>query len=116
MHKAIKSALNARTMGMEPKPTDQDRAYQDPLGIWRWKSNDHVPFADMLESWGLTRLELELHAAARSVDTELFLSQYRDAQSYLSEEEKAEQAFERRAAFGPGVTVVNVITGKKFRS
>lgn len=31
-------------------------------------------------------------------------------------EAEAEQAFERLAAFGPGVTVVDVLTGKKYRT
>ena len=29
---------------------------------------------------------------------------------------EAEQAFERRAAFGPGQTVVDITTGKKYRT
>ena len=42
---------------------------------------------------------------------------YTDAQwKIIQEAMKAEQAMEIRAAFGEGVKVVNVITGKKFTS
>lgn len=34
----------------------------------------------------------------------------------LDDEREAEQAFERRAAFGPGAVVVNVLTGKRYRT
>ena len=42
---------------------------------------------------------------------------YTDAQwKIIQEAMEAEQAMEIRAAFGEGVKVVNVITGKKFTS
>ena len=37
-----------------------------------------------------------------------------EANNGMSEAMAAEQAFEMRAAFGPGATVVNVITGERF--
>jgi hypothetical protein len=38
----------------------------------------------------------------------------RTFEAQLKLEAEAEEAFERRAAFGPGVTVVNVLTGKRY--
>ena len=42
------------------------------------------------------------------------LSNYREQQANLTDEQKAERDFEMRAAFGEGETVVNILTGEKF--
>jgi len=38
---------------------------------------------------------------------------YKAAQALRTPEQLAEEKFEMRAAFGPGVKVINVITGKE---
>lgn len=93
----------------------QNDAQQDTNGVWRWKSNNRVPFNDMLQSWGIAGAELAKHEAARDVDTDAFLRDYREAQRNRTPEQLAEEAFEARAAFGPGVEYVNVITGERRR-
>ena len=45
-----------------------------------------------------------------------FIEAYRRAQSLRTPEQLAEQQFEMRAAFGPDVDVVNVITGERTRT
>lgn len=96
---------------------EQD-AYQDDLGIWRWKSNDRVPFDDMLEECGVS-IELRHECAkAREADTAEFLEAYIANQEDLHtnperRDELREQQYEMRAAFGPGQEVVNVITGRR---
>ena len=80
----------------------------------RWKSNDRVPFDDMLEcfvalGW-INNQERENSNAARDADTEAFFAEYRANYRGPSEEE----LFEARAAFGAGATVVNVITGDRY--
>jgi hypothetical protein len=45
--------------------------------------------------------------------TDCFLAQYRAAQAARTPEQIAEHAYELRAAFGAGETVVNVITGER---
>jgi hypothetical protein len=42
------------------------------------------------------------------------LAEYRVAQSQRSPEQIAEERFEALAAYGPGETVVNIITGEQF--
>jgi hypothetical protein len=32
----------------------------------------------------------------------------------MTDEQRAEEAFEMRAAFGPGETVVDIVTGERF--
>jgi hypothetical protein len=95
---------------------DITRAYKDAHGIYRWKSNDRVPFDNMLQSWGVTGLDLFLHQVERAADTERFLAEYRVAQSERTAEQLAEEAFEMRAAFGPGQTIVNIITGEGIKT
>ena len=45
-----------------------------------------------------------------------FFAEYKENQANRSDEQRAEEAFEMRAAFGPGETVVNVITGETTRT
>ncbi len=41
---------------------------------------------------------------------------WRAAEDEAAADAEAERAYERRAAFGPGVTVVNILTGEKYRT
>ncbi len=88
-------------------------AYQDDEGVWRWKSNDHVPFEDMLECWNLDQETMEKCLLAREKDTSEFLAEYREQMKNYKP--SAEEMFEMRAAFGEGTKVVNVITGKEIQ-
>lgn len=88
-------------------------AYQDIDGIYRWKSNNHIPFNDMLETWGLSKDEIQKHEEARNKDTDSFLSEYR--KQMKNHVPSNEEMYEMRAAFGEGTTIVNVITGKKIK-
>ena len=56
------------------------------------------------------RADAEATHAAREAEVEAELAEYRASYKGPSAEELAEM----RAAFGPGATVVNVITGKKI--
>jgi imidazoleglycerol phosphate dehydratase HisB len=92
------------------------QAHQDANGIWRWNSNDRVPFDDMLQSWGLDFATRARCAAARDADNRETLARYVEARKNVSPEQLAEEAFERRAAFGPGVEVVDILTGQRMRT
>lgn len=88
-------------------------AYQDDEGVYRWKSNDRVPFSDMLECWNLDADTMEKCVAAREKDDAEFLADYRERmKDYVPSDE---EMFEMRAAFGEGETVVNVITGETIQ-
>ncbi len=56
--------------------------------------------------------ETPAQVAARTAHTRAFLAEYRAAQARRTPEELAEEATEIRAAFGPGQTIVNVVTGQ----
>jgi hypothetical protein len=88
--------------------------YTDKNGVVRWLSNDNVPFDDKLGEFvknGLiSQTTMDISSEARRVDVERFLSEYSQNYNGPSEEEK----MEAMAAFGPGVTLVNVVTGHKW--
>jgi hypothetical protein len=85
----------------------------DVAGVGRWTTNNHVipdESAAMLIALGLAQgLDPEATAAARETETRAFLAAYRANPPVVD----AEQLAEMRAAFGEGVTVVNVITGQE---
>ncbi len=87
-------------------------------GVCRWKSNDQVPFEDMLTDFaeaGFIRfVVIGESLTAREADNKVFFAQYRKAQANRSEEQIAEQRFEARAAMGPGVDMVNIFTGERY--
>ena len=53
-------------------------------------------------------------AVAREAHTKAFLEEYRVAQLNRSAEQIREERFEALAAYGPGETVVNIITGERY--
>lgn len=85
-------------------------------GVIRWNTNNSVPPADIVEFAAYLGMpvDVEKSKVARDKDTDEFFKRYRERQANLTEEEKAERAFEMRAAFGPGEKVINIITGEEF--
>jgi hypothetical protein len=88
-------------------------SYIDNNDVVRWKSNDQVPFDDMLTDFlvkDLISSEQVLRSmTARKAEQEAFLEQYvanRKKYGYTEEEK-----FEMRAAFGDE-KVVNIFTGE----
>jgi len=86
---------------------------------WKFDSGEFRPLmADAmqeLEDAGLVdETTVTRTAVAREAHTTAFLKEYRVAQSQRSAEQIAEERWEARAAFGPGETIVNMITGEKY--
>ena len=81
--------------------------------VIRWTSNGQVPPADIIALAVAAGIDVDPAAcdAARSADLRAFVSAYRANPPKVTAEQRAEM----RAAFGPGTTVVNVITGRKFK-
>jgi len=53
-------------------------------------------------------------AVARKLYTQKTLAEYTNAQKNRTAEQIAEERWEARAAFGPGETIVNIITGERY--
>ena len=82
-----------------------------------WKSNKRAVPNDLMLKW----LELGFVSKEQVLATEKkatkqfqeFMVEYHKARAERTPEQIAEEEFEMRAAFGPGETVVNVLTGEK---
>lgn len=83
-------------------------------GIPRWKSNYAVPPQDILKFWAYMGLPFDLSKAeaAREQEAREVIEQY--IARMKGRQRTPEELFEMRAAFGPGATVVDVITGDKI--
>jgi len=83
-------------------------------GVLRWTSNGHVPPQDCLEDFreaGLGSFDMEASKRVRDRETMAFLAEYKAADTGHTDEELCEM----RAAFGEGVTIVNVVTGRRTK-
>lgn len=82
--------------------------------ILRWSSNNQCPMNDMLAAWvvlgHIGRDQADATCVARDRETAEFLAGYRANPP----QPDAEQLHEMANAFGPGSTVVNVITGQQW--
>lgn len=93
----------------------------DPAGAMRWDSNGAVPPRDIVELahfMGLLTDE-QFHASneARDADITATLTAYAERQKELAargEWPSEEMRFEARAAHGPGVKVVDIVSGLSF--
>jgi hypothetical protein len=81
-------------------------------GVYRWKSNGQVPPLDLLEIAGVPLGILQTCRVAYNADTAEAIKNYREARRNGP---SAEELYEMRAAFGPGETVVDVITGQRIK-
>jgi len=86
----------------------------DNNGVYRWKTSDNVVPDDILEKAGFTDEGLAANKVARDIQITKSLTAYIEAQKNRSPEQIAEAQFEARAAHGPGVEMVNVLTGEKW--
>ena len=69
--------------------------------------------ADFVEARLITQRVADDSEMIRQDEVTKFIGAYKKAQALKTPEQKAEEMLEMRAAFGPGETIVNVITGEK---
>ena len=81
-------------------------------GVRYWRSNN-TPIPAHAYKDAFIHCPPEQIAADRA-STDAFLADYRESRK--NHVPSAEERFEMRAAFGEGATVVNVITGQKYRT
>jgi hypothetical protein len=89
-----------------------NRAYTNDGVTWRWVSNNTPVPLDAAKEHGIP-VEPVAQQALIDADTIAFVAAYR--QRMANHVHSAEELNEMRAAFGPGATVVNVITGKSTK-
>lgn len=85
-------------------------------GIVRWNSNNRIPPDDillaMMQDGILTETEFHANVKLSHAETQVFINEYIKSRENMTADERAEERFELRAAFGPGVKVTNIFTGK----
>jgi hypothetical protein len=82
-------------------------------GVLRWRSNGAVPFPDAVDlaaHIGVPGLDVSATNETRRAEDEAFIAEYRRNPPRLTEESMADA----RAAHGPGVVLVDVLSGKRF--
>lgn len=96
--------------------------------VMTWDSNDQVPHDDMVVAAITMGFDIDRDECERIRDEQTVeaITQYRNRQKDFAArcragdpealEQKAEEDYERRAAFGPGVVVVDALTGKRTRT
>ena len=97
------------------KHAKNDHRIED--GVLLWNSNDRSPMNDLTSLWlELGLIDLAVFRAtekARDVQNTAAIAEWKIARANRTPEEIAEEHFEMRAAFGPGETVVNILTGEE---
>lgn len=85
-------------------------------GVYRWTTNNAVPPQDCYAAYGIDTLpgfDAELQRSTREAEDAAFLASYRERMK--NHVPGAQERAEMLAAFGPGATVVNVLTGQEIR-
>ena len=93
--------------------------FKDGAAGWLMDDGEFRPLMDdameELHSAGLVSDDcVTITRDQRDEWTERSLAEYRTAQSQRTPEQIAEERFSARAAMGPGVEMVNIITGERF--
>lgn len=109
--------IHTATKVLSSGNTHSSQYYYDDIGAARWVTNDAVIALDIVRDYHIpVSQNVQEYAYANYVKSTLdSIRAYRE-QNPPSEEEMAELRYELRAAFGPDEEVVDLVTGKKFRT
>ena len=93
--------------------------FENGAAGWLFDNGEFRPLMDdameqLLEAGLVDTATVEITAQARDVYTEKSIAEYIQAQRNRTQEQIAEERWEARAAYGPGETVVNIITGERY--
>lgn len=94
------------------KVLDESKATVDAAGAIRWRSSGNIVPDDCLAMAEIPEAVRARCAVARTADTKAFFKRYRESGADVM---GPGQLAEARAAHGPGVELVNVITGRRTR-
>ena len=93
--------------------------FQNSAAGWLFDNGEFRPLMDdameqLLEAGLVDQDCVEITAQARDVYTERSIAEYIQAQRNRTAEQIAEERWEARAAMGPGVDMVNILTGERY--
>jgi len=97
-----------------------EESYKDENGIYRWKSNNRIPFDDMLIESGIDSDTIQKCRVQRDKENDEFITEYKKQQEKFwndpeFEDARQEAIAEMRSAHGSGVELINVFTGRKTK-
>ena len=98
-----------------------DRSYRmaGASNVLKWVSSDRcIPHDIMLDlkRYGMVdAITVETTRIVEREETDRVIEEYKKNRANRSAEEIAEERYEMRAAFGPGETVVNILTGERTK-
>lgn len=84
-------------------------------GVYHWDESDNIIPPDVCKSReisGLPGFDMAAQKAAYSAHLDAFCAEYRRINA--NRQPSAEERAEARAAHGPGVVLVDIITGKRW--
>jgi len=81
--------------------------------VWRWAENNAVCPLDACRDYGIP-CDVAAQGAARAAELDDFIKAYRQREAEATPADMAERVASARAAHGPGIVVVDVLTGRKF--
>ena len=93
--------------------------FQNGAAGWLMEDGEFRPLMDdameqLREAGCVDQDCVEETARQRDVYTDKSIAEYIQAQRNRTQEQIAEERWEARAAFGPGETIVNMITGERY--
>ena len=96
-----------------------DVRFVDGAVGWIMKDGEFRPLmsdavAELHDAGYISSITVEATAIARDRYVQRTLAEYAEAQQNRTPEQIAEQRAEARAAMGPGVEMVNILTGEKY--
>ena len=96
-----------------------DVRFVDGAVGWIMKDGEFRPLmsdavAELHEAGYISSITVEATAIARDRYVQRTLAEYAEAQQNRTPEQIAEQRAEARAAMGPGVEMVNILTGETY--
>ena len=98
------------------KKADREAIVEED-GAIKWKLSGNYLMDDFCEKleYGGYAFSREATRAKREVQNDEAIEQYKKARANMTAEQKAEEMFEMRAAFGEGATVIDVLTGERIQ-
>jgi hypothetical protein len=97
---------------VDGRSTFKSYAYTDDGKVWKWESNDRPCPLDACREYGIP-VDVNAQRRAERVHIDAAMAAYRASQPAVPSEE---EQYEMRAAFGAGKEVVDVVTGRKWKT
>jgi hypothetical protein len=108
------SGWKQRELEQMRKTFDKDAYFDEKDGVYRWKSNNAIPFKDMLVANDVPADTISRCAAVRDAELDASVALYMQMRDARTPEQIEEERAMARAEFGPGHMMMNILTGERW--